>query len=287
MKRLINRTKNLVFRYKVDFEHGELIKEPLTLDYEDGLYRQKELARIIKDALIHFALTRQEIAKYKVTDDYGEMDRLVWSRISKARKNAKGDYGEALLFLILSVFYPTQKFVTKVRLRSSIKDQIKGYDCAHFTIEEDEVVLWLGEAKLHKNFSGALSDAIRSIKEHTDYEYLNDEIAILRSSIEYNDDFYGLELVDEVLNSGITIDKINIRIPILITYDCETIKNHNCIDSDEFIEDMKVEFKNKFKLIEKRNGIISNKFELLFIILPLSQVSLIKDEFERMEEILR
>lgn len=131
MKQLISRTKNLIFKFEINHSHIKTEKTGMTLNYEDGKYRQNELVRIIRESVVHFALTKKEIQKYKDDDDFGEMQRKAWDRISKAHKNSKGDYGELLLYIILCIFFPSQKFVTKVRLRSSTKDQIKGFDCAH------------------------------------------------------------------------------------------------------------------------------------------------------------
>jgi len=219
MKHLTRRAKSLIFNFEVSHSHLKTEKTGMTLNYEDGKYRQRELVRIIRETVVHFALTKNEINKYKEDDDFGEMQRKAWERISKANKNSKGDYGELLLFIILSIFFPSEKFVTKVRLRSSTKDQIKGFDCAHFSIEDGDVILWLGEAKFHKQFSGAINDAISSIKEHCKIDYLKDEISILASNIEINESFQEYEKIDEVLNGGVTLDNINIRIPVLLTYE--------------------------------------------------------------------
>ena len=256
MKYLRKRVKNLIFKFSIH-PLGKWEKHPFTLDYENGgTYRQKELVKIIKDAITHFALTPEEFEMFKSSGDIGEMERRSWERISKAHQNTKGDYGELLLFLLLTVFFPTQKFVTKVRLRSTKKDQIKGFDCAHFSVENDEVYLWLGEAKFHNSFSNAISGAIQSINEHCEFDYLSDEISILGSNIEINKGFTEYEKIDDLLNGGTSMDKLKIRIPVLLTNDCKILGCYKSLEDSGFIKDMTEEFSRKIRSIEQRKRLI-------------------------------
>ncbi|MBB6019064.1 hypothetical protein HNR77_000121 [Paenibacillus sp. JGP012] len=287
MKQLTKRARNLIFKFDLTHDYLKTEKTAMTLNYEDGKYRQSEIVRIIRESVIHFALTKREIKKYKEDDDFGEMQRKAWERISKAQKNQKGDFGELLLYIILSVFFPSEKFVTKVRLRSSTKDQIKGFDCAHFSIEDEDVYLWLGEAKFHQSFSGAISNAIESIKEHCEIDYLRDEISILSSNIELNDNYPEYEKINDILNSGGTLDKIKIRIPVLLTYDCKVLTNHKDIESETFIEEMTGEFLKKYKKIEDFELSSKPNIEVLFIIMPFESVAFIKTELEKLEEVMR
>lgn len=285
MKALRKRVENLIFKFDLNSRNVSSEKHPFTLDYENGTYRQRELVKIIKDAVIHFALTSEEIKKWKESDDFGEMERKAWDRISKAHKYSKGDYGELLLFLILSVFFPTKKFVTKVRLRSSKKDQIKGFDCAHFTVEE-EIYLWLGEAKFHNSFSNAISGAIESIEEHCEFDYLNDEISILSSNIEINEEFEHYESLNDLLNGGVSLDKIKIKIPVLLTYDSALLKKYQSIEDSDFLINMEKEFLKKFQNIDGRVLNLKPNIEVVFLIIPFQSVKEIKDNLEMLEEVL-
>ncbi|MDR3540908.1 MAG: DUF1837 domain-containing protein [Desulfosporosinus sp.] len=287
MKQLRKRAQNLLFKFDLSHEHVKTEKIGMTLNYEEGKYRQAELVRIIRESVVHFALTKNELKKYKDDEDFGEMQRKAWERISKAHKNSKGDYGELLLFIILSIFFPTEKFVTKVRLRSSTKDQIKGFDCAHFSIEEDNVILWLGEAKFHQQFSGAITDAIKSIREHNEIDYLKDEISILSSNIEINDTFSEFEKINTILNGGVTLDKIKIRIPVLLTYDCNVIPKYGDIEDALFIKAMKNEFLKKYKSVDKHDLTLKPNIEVMFIVVPFESVADIKTELEKLEVAMR
>jgi hypothetical protein len=284
MQKLKIRVKNLVLVFSASLPKGKWVKHPFTLEYQNGEYRQEELVRIIRDAVPHFALTEQEIEKYKSTNDFGEIQRVAWSRISKARKDKKGDYGELLLFIILSVFLPAQRFVTKVRLRSSTGEQIKGFDCAHFTIENHIPYLWLGEAKFHESFSTAISSAFASIQEHCAQPYLADEFSILGQNIEVAESSPEYMVIDSLLNQGKNLDSINIRIPVLITYDSPTILKHSDHLDPKYIGEMQAEFLKKYASIESRACTLSKNVEIIFVLLPLKSVSDIKTQLEIIEE---
>ena len=203
----------------------------------------------------------------------------------KQKKNKKGDYGELLLFLILKVFYNTNRLVTKVKLRSSVKDQIKGFDCAHFALDgHGNISLWLGEVKFYKSFSNAVSDIVDEIATHTREKYLKDEFSILCPNIEFNEN---VEIPDDVidfLDGTISLDDVNIVIPALVTYESAVVRNHSSIN-EEFKLAIKHQFENKFQTINNKKISVPQNIEVFFILLPLADISNIKDKLEKMEEI--
>ncbi|WP_254890163.1 hypothetical protein, partial [Cronobacter sakazakii] len=73
----------------------------------DGNYRQDDLVGLIRDVVPYFSLTETELKELEIS----EINKRSFTRISDARRNAKGDYGELLLYLILNIFYDVPKFV--------------------------------------------------------------------------------------------------------------------------------------------------------------------------------
>jgi hypothetical protein len=238
MSWLNKRVENLIFKFSLNIEKGKWDHFPLHLDYEEGKYRQSELKKIVNDALPHFALTPDEFAEYSSSEDIGEKYRLAWSRISKRKKNVKGDYGELLLFLILKVFFKSDKLVTKIKLKTG-NQEVYGYDCAHFTMENDEPILWLGESKFYSDFSNAITNAFASLKEHCNANFTKNEFSFLEPNIEVNKDFPYREQLKEILKNVKSFDEVKIRVPVFVTYDCPEIKNHK--------DRLSLEFLSKFK----------------------------------------
>jgi hypothetical protein len=260
------------------------------LDYESEVYRQEELARLLRDSVEYFALTHEEFESFREDGDMVTARRLAWSRISTARKNVKGDYGELLLFLLLSFKMQDRipRFVTKVRLRSSLGEQIKGFDCAHVTFQNNQLCLWLGEAKFHEKISTAISSAFESLSKHWDSKYLSKELKILGANCEANqgiDEVLGKELV-LALTKGRSLDRLQFKVPILLTYDSDCVQQNKSV-GDDFKKELAIELEAHFKSIEGKVSGVPSNFSLLFFLMPFKVVSEIKSALETMESALR
>ncbi|USD25100.1 DUF1837 domain-containing protein [Flagellimonas marinaquae] len=281
MRSIKERTQNLIHHFKLSTSgqiHG---KDSYHLDYEGGVCRQDELSKLIRDTVIFFALSSKELESLD-SDSLAKLQKRAWGRISDRKSSMKGDYGELLLFLILEVYYPAKKFVTKARLRSSKGDEIKGYDCAHFSIEDDgEICLWLGEAKFHQSFSSAITKATESINKHLTIKSIKDELSILEGNIDIQGE--EAEKLEDFLNSGKSIDKIKFKIPILLTYDSSVVQSNSSI-CEKFSDELTEELNSHYLNIEGKKFTNPENFELHFILLPLKQVKEIKDFLEIIEK---
>lgn len=288
MKKIIERTNNLIFKFSWSFKNYQ---SAFTLDYEMKKYRQKDLVWLIRDSIPFFALTHEEFLEYVKRWEVSEINKNAFCRISDANKNVKWDYWEVLLFLILQIFYKSEKFVTKVRLKSSSSMQVHWFDCAHFTIENNKPILWLWEAKFYKNIQGAISSAYSSIKEHINWDTLKEEIIILSSNIEINKSFSEkkFELLKDYLNAWKSIDALNIKIPILLTYESSKLKEFDSHKSKDFIESYKQEFTDIFTKLNNKdwNSFSSNNITFEFILFPFDSIDTLKNDLDMMEKAFR
>jgi Cap4 SAVED domain len=283
MEWLKTRVENLIFKFSAPLDKGKWERFPIHLNYESGKYRQSELRKIIYDALPHFALTPDEFEEYTLSKDPGELYRVAWSRISKRNKYKKGDYGELLLFLILKVFFDSDKLVTKIKLKSG-NQEIYGYDCAHFTIEGEEPVLWLGESKFHSTFANAITDAFKSLDEHCKSSFTRSEFSFLEPHIEVNKTSLYYQKLRIILKNIKSFDELKIKIPVFITYNSNKIVNHKNHLTPEFISEFQQEFNDKYSKIDSKTLALTSNFELIFILLPLEVVKDLKDELDTVEK---
>lgn len=263
-----------------------------TLDFEEKNYRQQALAGLIRDTVPYFALTQEEIASL----DKSDWNKSSFTRISDAQPTKKGDYGELLLYIILNIFYDTPKFVTKARLRSSTREQIKGFDCAHFSINADKTItLWLGEAKFHQTFSGAIAQSFKSLNDHLmDAEKMKSELRLLSGEIEINKNILPDEylLLKSHTNGSKSLDKVSIQVPVLLTYDSKCIGDfcgteNADIGSDVFQERLIAELKGKFLSIYERTWPAKNNITISFYLLPLRSVSELKEMLDTIETAMK
>jgi len=288
---LSKRVKQTIFNFKVNIEEKGERDGVYTLDYERGRYRQRELVGLIRDSAPYFSLTSDEINNIEPS----ERNRRAFYRISEANEKSKGDYGELLLFLILSIFYEVPKFVTKARLRSTNREQIKGFDCAHFSKDDNGIILWLGEAKFHKTISGAVSSASQSLSEHFgDVERVKSELRLLGGEIEINKDMEP-ELYEELESYTLgnqSLDKVRISIPVLLTYDSSTIKyfcgdESSDIESEPFYKKMCLEVEKHFGKIQSKKWPNHKTIDVCFFLVPLECVETLKKEIALIEAAMR
>ncbi|KJD33984.1 hypothetical protein PK35_04405 [Tamlana nanhaiensis] len=275
-------TENQIFKFEYS-STGKFIKNSFHLDYLKNKYRETDLISLIRDTVPYFALTEEEFEQLESIDQ----TRIAWSRISKARKDKKGDYGELLLFLILLIYYDAPKLVTKVRLRTSMNLQINGYDCAHFTIENDEPVLWIGESKFYQDFSSALTKSISSLNDHCNIISTTDELSILKPNIEINKNSHEDFIKLQSLFKGKSIDRIKFKVPVLLTYNSKCIKNNDDI-SDKFKTELREEIDNLYNTIETKDIQTDlRNVDFIFFLFPFDAVSYVKDSLENIENALR
>jgi len=277
----------IIIPFRAVNSEGKYSKFAFSLDYEMGEYRIDALVKLVCASIVHFALTPEEIEKLNSQKDYGAIYSYAWSRISEAMKEKKGDYGEVLLYLITEYYLEAPKLVTKVFLKSGKKDQVKGFDCAHFSFVDEELTLFLGEAKLHKSFSGGLSSAIKSLEEHCTRDFLNDEFSLLLPHVKIN------EVVNEalynkvlpILNRAVSLDKVNICVPILLAFDAEEIRKGSSLEDKEHIERLRKMFATKYLSIEKSglSNLKAPKVTFQFMLLPFSSIDEFREKLDHFE----
>lgn len=285
------RTKNQIFKYEIPLSGCGVNDSTFTLDFEEGVYRQNDLVGLIRDVVPYFSLTQSELKELEIS----ELHRRSFTRISDARKQCKGDYGELLLYLILSIFYDVPKFVTKARLRSTTREQIKGFDCAHFSLDGENITLWLGEAKFHKTLSSAISSALESLTEHIgDKNRIKSELRLLGGEIEINKSldekaYYKLK---SYVDGGKSLDSIDIAVPVLLTYDSKYISSCNgnkstSINSEPFLSEVQKELQSHFDAIYKKPWPEDENIKFVFFLFPFENVTELKEKIEMVEMAMR
>jgi len=286
-----NRAINQIFKVDAKLGCPSGKDASFSLDFEEREYRQRDLVGLIRDMVPYFALTEEEINSLAKS----EWNKVSFTRISDAQPTKKGDYGELLLYIILCIFYKSPKFVTKARLRSSTREQIKGFDCAHFSIEDGEVKLWLGEAKFHESISGAISSALESItKNFVDAVKVKSELKLLGGEIEINKTLASehLKLLISYTNGGRSLDKIPIQVPVLITYDSKCISEfcgteHADVESTVFKKKLTHELTRNFDLIYAKTWPAKKNITISFYLVPFKSVSEIKALLDSVETAMK
>ena len=207
--------------------------------YEDETYCEEQLIRLINRSITDFALTPDEQIKMDHTDAWDRMKQYEEVVRKKGATYITGwMYGEALLYALLTIFFPdVAKMSTKIKVRTAIGAEVHWFDCAHYQVKEDwSIALWLWEAKFYADYKDAIKQAVISIKQHIEAVKLKEEFIILRGHLEWPDkDVLENEIVNKV------IDDLHIVVPVLITYD-STIMGKYKTDDSVFLAEIEKEF---------------------------------------------
>ena len=260
---LSERIEHLILRFESD-EMGD--GYCFHLNYAGNDYNQEEFARVLFQTLPLFTLTPAEYATYKESSP-SELPRIAYDRITK-NANAS-DYGEAILFLILDYFFDVPKFVTKVRLRTAEKVPTFGFDCAHVSFVDDEICLWLGEAKLRKTFSKAVDAAFESVESFLKLATMQAQVRLLFPHIEANQklDPAIYDKLRKITSEIIPVGSFKIRIPILLATNSDVACDAK--SKQELVAGLEAECKKRLAALANKNWSYLDNVTLDFILFPL------------------
>lgn len=142
------------------------------LKIHDKLFSYDKLYKYILDNICQYVFNRRKNIEEK------ESKTLILEALDHLREinsdkdsGAGGELGEILLYLFLEQDLQAPKLFSKVELKTSPNDYVKGADGIHFkfrTNENEEKVLQLvvGEAKIRNGLKDAIEDAFTSINTY-------------------------------------------------------------------------------------------------------------------------
>lgn len=117
---------------------------------------------------------------------------------------------------------------------------------------------------------------------------------MLGGEIEINKQLEGekYELLKGYVTGGRSLDKVDIAVPVLCTYDSKCIKNFSGkvdsdIESDDFKDKISVELEENFKKIYGKDWPKRKNIKIVFFIVPLESVSELKKSIELVENAMK
>ncbi len=158
--------------------------DPVTLcaGFDGGEWRCTELAKHLTEWILEFSLRGSErnlIPKGKIISSV----RDAAARIFKNDSGSRGEAGELLLHIACRQEFQTQQLVARLFYKSSLDEQVHGFDCVHFREKNNAVELWLGESKLYSTVDDAISKTRRSIKEHLERGFIKAQKTLILPKI--------------------------------------------------------------------------------------------------------
>lgn len=234
--------------------------------YESGEWRESQFANHVMQWLPEFALNYQEVRSMSAHNAVALLQKAARSIYQTSKYEGRGEFGELILHIILRQCFNTAPAISKIFFKDSSNDTVKGFDSVHVVYDGVKLDLFLGEVKFYKNINDAINDVIAELDLHTKSNYLRSEFSAILNKID--SEFPLASQLRELLHSNKSLDTIvdRIVIPVLLTYESETISKFNRVTED-FKEALENEINDNWKKFSKKKLPIDFRIEL--ILLPL------------------
>ncbi len=186
---------------------GEPIETLCCAGFELSAWRCKPFAKHLLEWLPDYALTEEELQLHHGSA-YDKLCEAAVRVYTSKKYEKRGEAGEIALHAICREYFGTIPISPRVFYQSSSNDVIKAFDMVHARIEKktEKVELWLGESKLYQNRARAITDAIKSIKDHIDAGFLTNQKLLLGPQIPKSTPQY--EKIRAIFQSQTSLDEL-------------------------------------------------------------------------------
>jgi Cap4 SAVED domain len=196
--------------------------DPVTLcaGFDGGVWRGEQLAKHLLEWVLEFSLRSSE-RELIPTGKIVSVVREAASRVYANDATSRGEAGELLLHAACRQEFSTRQLVARLYYKSSLDQQVHGFDCVHFRVGSDQKIeLWLGESKLYEKAVSAIANARKSIKDHLDRGFLKSQKILILPKIA-DEDKAVAATVQHLFHSNTPIDEFlhAMVIPVLIACD--------------------------------------------------------------------
>ncbi len=195
----------------------------LSVGYELGEWRAAQFAEYLLNSLPEWALSPRELEKLSPATMVPFLRRAAALVYDTDKYGRRGEWGELILHVVLRQIYGTLPAISKVFFKDSANDTVKGFDAVHVVARDEQLELWLGEAKFYLDLRSALRDAIDSIQTHSQTDYLRGEFTTILNKID--DEWPHAERLRQLLDPATSLDTVfNVAcLPVLVTYDSPAV----------------------------------------------------------------
>ena len=246
----------------------------LCAGYECGEWRSSQLAEHTMEWLPEFCLTASELKSLKPGNAFSMIKKAARMVYQTEKYKSRGEFGELFLHMILRQIYKSIPAISKIYFKDSVNNTVKGFDAVHIVQINEKLELWLGEVKFYNNAAKAIQDIIAEIQAHTKQNYLRNEKMLLANKIDPDSSFY--PTLSKLLDQNTSLDELFdcACIPILITYDSDTLKKHNKT-TDDFNKELEEEVLAIRQKIEEKTSNLNLPVKIHLFLLPLQEKSVL------------
>jgi hypothetical protein len=199
--------------------------------FENGKWRDQQLAKHLMEWLPEFALRYTELASLNASNAVPLLSKAAHAIYNSPKFQSRGEFGEILLHVMIRQHFHTIPAISKYFYKDSSNDTVKGFDAVHVVPEGNELELWLGEVKFYQDLGSAINDVALELEVHTKRDYLRSEFAAILSKIDPS--FPYAKKLNSLLHRNTSLDQVFARIciPVLITYDSDLFSKYTSVTS--------------------------------------------------------
>lgn len=146
---------------------GISVLDVFILDIRSNRFVYDNLVNELYDIIITYALSNSRLSEYE--GSYGGKAFVEARNKLRDYVQNDGELGEILLYSFLESHLQAPKLLSKLEIKTSANDYVKGSDGVHLlSLSDNEHKIVFGESKMRKQLLDGVSDAFRSIKKFAD-----------------------------------------------------------------------------------------------------------------------
>lgn len=286
---------NIVIDY--DLQNKRYIYHPFSHMKSDTALN--DLYNLLVDNIVFYAYSEEEIVsknKIGLLDDLRVAAKYAFSERLPQRinPNSDGTLGEVLLDLLIQVFEPmSQKLIARAKFTEveKRKYEITGYDALYFSMKDQQVTLWLGQAKAGteqycksgikedlntKFYHEYFANAAFYVADRSDSPELTNLLsAINKVCFEAQKNHWDMNIKIKELYKVLKNNNVKIKIPCLLAYTSDIYKN---AELEKQINFMVTKMQKYFDETDFKIN-LDLPCEIRFYIFPIKDVSYVRKMF--------
>jgi hypothetical protein len=230
------------------------------------------------DWIVDYALKSDELESLNHTNPYIRLKQAAARVYTSPKYQKRGEVGEIAAHAVCRKYFGTIPVAPRVNYLSASNDPVKAFDLVHVRYDDqDNIELWLGEAKFFKDRTTAIADAIKSIETHITKGFLTNEKLLLGPQV--SNDIPHSNKIKELLSSSVSLDQLikQAVFPVLIAANSDAIPNHTDLNA-QYIKEVSEEMSDLWEKLRKSG--LTNKINLFLIYVPLGDKDQLNSAFD-------
>lgn len=162
--------------------------------------------------------------------------------------------------------------------KDSPNDTVKGFDAVHVVVSSQSLQLWLGESKFYEDIGAAIRDAVQSIVQHFDRDYLRTEFVTILNKLDPA--WPHASKLKLLLDKNNSLDNVfdAVCVPVFLTYDSPVMAAHRQV-SDAFKKEFAAEVKKHYVTFAANT--LPTSIVLHLFLLPMRSKKELQQEFDK------